>query len=93
MKLRKELVHYLSEQLVKSLEEKELIDSGGDVEGVAESVTAVIVDDLLVEDELNTEVKEMLEQVGEEMDKSNVNYHRMFQMVKQKLVRERGLIL
>ena len=93
MKLRKELVFYLSEQLIKSLEEKQLIDSGGDVKGVAESVTAVIVDDLQVEDELNTEVKEMLEKVGEEIDSSNVNYHKMFQMVKQKLARERGLIL
>lgn len=93
MKLSNEMVHYLSVQLVKSLEEKELIDAGDDVEGVAVSIGAVIVDDLLVEDELNIEVKEMLEKVGEEMDSSNVNYHKMFQMVKQKLARERGLIL
>ncbi len=93
MKLRKELVAHISGRLVDGLTEKELIDASDDVAGVTESVITVITSDLMVEDELNDEVKVLLEEVGEEIDSNNVNYHKMFLMVKQKLARERGLIL
>jgi len=49
--------------------------------------------DLLVEDDLNLEVKEILDGMGDEIDQANINYRKMFQMVKTKLARERGLIL
>ena len=35
----------------------------------------------------------ILEEMGDEIDSANINYRKMFQMVKQKLARERGLIL
>jgi len=93
MKLRKEMVDYLSRQIVAGLEEKELIDTGDESENIAESVSGIIVNDLQVEDELNDEVKVILEKMGDEIDSANINYRKMFQMVKQKLARERGLIL
>ncbi len=93
MKLRKEMVDYLSRQIVSGLEEKELIDTGNESENIAESVSGIIVNDLQVEDELNDEVKVILEKMGDEIDSANINYRKMFQMVKQKLARERGLIL
>lgn len=93
MKLRKEMIDYLSEKIVASLEEKELIDTGEAQHEIAESVAGVISRDLQVEDELNDEVKEILDNMGDEIDAANVNYRKMFQMVKQKLARERGLIL
>ncbi len=93
MKLRIELINYFADQLVKGLVEKDLIETGDEYDEVIQSVAAVIIDDLQVEDELNSEVKEILENIGEQMDDANVNYHKMFKMVKLKLVRERGLIL
>lgn len=92
MRLRREMIDYLAGRLVDGLDEKELIDTGGDNEGVEESIAGVIVEDLLVEDQLNIEVKEMLDKMGDEIDNANINYRKMFQMVKQKLARERGLI-
>ena len=93
MKLGKEIIDYLSKQIIDSLEEKELIDTGDERQSVIESVMGVIVRDLQVEDDLNEEVKVILENMGDEIDKANINYRKMFQMVKQKLARERGLIL
>lgn len=92
MRLRREMIDYLAGRLVDGLDEKELIDTSGDNEGVEESIAGVIVEDLLVEDQLNIEVKEMLDKMGDEIDNANINYRKMFQMVKQKLARERGLI-
>jgi len=87
------MIDYLARQIVYALEEKELIDTGDTKDEVVASVAGVIVRDLQVEDELNDEVKGMLEQMGDEIDKANINYRKMFQMVKQRLARERGLIL
>jgi hypothetical protein len=93
MKLNKEMVDYLAKQIVVQLEEKGHIDTGDEQLGVSETVAGIITRDLLVEDELNEEVKVILENMGDELDKNNINYRKMFQMVKQKLARERGLIL
>ncbi|MDH4182948.1 MAG: DUF507 family protein [Nitrospinota bacterium] len=93
MKLRKDMIDYLARQIVRGLEEKTVIDTGGAQEDVAMTVAGVIARDLLVEDSLNDEVKQILEKQYSEIDKANINYHKMFQMVKQKLARERGLIL
>ncbi len=93
MKLRKEMIDYLAHRLVDDLGEKELLDVGDEVLGVEETVSAVIMEDLQVEDLLNTEVKNLLDAMGDEIDSANINYRKMFQMVKMKLARERGLIL
>jgi len=93
MRLRKEMVDYLSDKIVNGLAEKEFIETDDESRAVAEQISGIIIEDLQVEDELNVEVKAMLDKMEDELDKSNINYRKMFQMVKQKLARERGLIL
>jgi hypothetical protein len=55
-------------------------------------INNVITDDLMVEDHLNEEVKQLLDSRTEEYERSMMDYGRVFQMVKTKLARERGLI-
>jgi hypothetical protein len=93
MKLRKDMIDYLARRIVASLEEKTVIDTGGVQGDVISAVAGVITRDLMVEDDLNDEVKLILEKQHSEIDQGNINYHKMFQMVKMKLARERGLIL
>ena len=93
MKLRKEMIDYLATKTIHGLVDKEVLEVEDDERGVIESIAAIITDDLRVEDDLNAEVKEMLESMGEDIDRSNIDYRKMFQMVKQKIARERGLIL
>ena len=56
-------------------------------------IVAIVTEDLMVEDLLNEEVKTLLESKTEEYERSMMDYGRVFQMVKSKLVRERGLII
>jgi len=93
MRLRKEMIDYLATQVVNELEDKEIIDTSGERSEVILDVAGVITRDLMVEDTLNDEVKQILEEKYAEIDSANINYHKMFQMVKMKLARERGLIL
>jgi hypothetical protein len=60
---------------------------------VIESVTRVITEELMVEDRLNEEVREVLLQHATEMERSNVAYTEMFKMLKKKMAKEKGIIL
>ena len=50
------------------------------------------IDDLMVEDHLNDDVKQLLEARTDEYERNMMDYGRVFQLVKSKLARDRGLI-
>ena len=93
MRLTKELTEHLSKKIVKSLVDQELIVWEETPEKLQIIINGIITEDLMVEDRLNEEVKTLLESKTEEYERSMMDYGRVFQMVKSKLVRERGLIL
>ena len=93
MRITKEFVDTLSQRVVRSLIDKDLIIWEETIDKLETIVAGIIIDDLMVEDRLNEEVKTLLESKTEEYERSMMDYGRVFQMVKSKLVRERGLIL
>ncbi len=93
MRLRKEMIERISAKIVDRLLRREAIDCLASEESLRTRVARIIEEDLLVEDRLNEEVKEILRDHQDEMDKDNVDYSRMFTMVKTKLARERNLVL
>jgi uncharacterized protein len=93
MRLTKELTEILSKSIVNSFLEKELIIWEESPEKLQTIISGIITEDLMVEDRLNDEVKTLLDSKTEEYERSMMDYGRVFQMVKSKLVRERGLIL
>ena len=93
MRITKELIDTLSNRIVSSLIEKDMIIWEETPDKLESVIVAIITEDLMVEDLLNEEVKTLLESKTEEYERSMMDYGRVFQMVKSKLVRERGLIL
>ena len=93
MRITKEFVETLSKKVVRSLKDKDLIIWEEAIDKLETIVAGIIIEDLMVEDRLNEEVKTLLESKTEEYERSMMDYGRVFQMVKSKLVRERGLIL
>ena len=93
MRITKEFVDTLSQRVVRSLIDKDLIIWEETIDKLETIVAGIIIEDLMVEDRLNEEVKTLLESKTEEYERSMMDYGRVFQMVKSKLVRERGLIL
>ncbi len=93
MRLRKKMIDYVAKTITDSLLEKERVALEIPAEALTAEVRRLITDDLLVEDRLNDEVKEILRAHTEEISRGNIDYARMFAMVKRQLVRERGLIL
>ena len=93
MRIQKELTELLAKKIVKSLIDKNLIIWEESPEKLQSIVNKIITEDLMVEDLLNDEVKTLLESKTDEYERDMMDYGRVFQMVKSKLVRERGLIL
>ena len=93
MRLTKELTELLTKKIVKSLIDQDLIIWEETSEKLQAVINAIITEDLMVEDMLNEEVKTLLESKTQEYERDMMDYGRVFQMVKSKLVRERGLIL
>ena len=93
MRVQKEFIETISKKVVQSLIDKDLIIWEETTEKLETIISGIITEDLMVEDLLNEEVKTLLESKTEEYERSMMDYGRVFQMVKSKLVRERGLIL
>jgi hypothetical protein len=90
MLLAREVVTYISKQLVKRLSAGIIETSAPDA--VAEKVAAVISDELAVEDRLNDEVRDLLSQYSEYMRREGVSYSEMFRRIKNTLISQRKVI-
>lgn len=92
MRLTKNQVEFISHRLMKDLIERGFIEAD-DPSKLRDAFSQIITNELLVEDKLNDEVREILTQHAEEMRRTNVEYREMFKMIKKKLARERKIIL
>ena len=92
MRLTKEFIEKISKRIIKSLLSKNLIIWESSHDKLESIISGIIVNDLMVEDYLNEEVKELLDSRTDEYERSMMDYGRVFQLVKSKLARERGLI-
>jgi hypothetical protein len=90
MLLPKEFVGYLSRQMVRKLTPG--IIETPDPEGVVELITNIITDELMVEDRLNDEVRDLLEQYSDYMRREGVSYSDMFRRIKNQLITQRKVI-
>lgn len=93
MRIKKELLERMCKKIVKTLIEGDMIVWEDRPEKLEAILAEIITEDLLIEDRLNDEVKMLLESKTKSYERDMMDYGRMFQMVKSRLVRERGIIL
>ena len=90
MLLARELVTYLSRQIVSRLAPR-LIEVANP-QAAGEIVYSVVLDELEQEDQMNDEVREILSQYGDYMRREGVSYQEMFKKIKNQLVKERKIV-
>lgn len=93
MRLSKARVRHMAESLTGRLQQEGRIELIGDRKAFVDALDRAMTDELSLEDRLNAEVRQMLKIYEKQIEQGQVDYQKMFQMVKQKLVRERGIIL
>ncbi len=93
MKLRRDYIESLSKRILDQLVQRNHLRLCVDFKMVQARITHTIMDDLKVEEDLDAEVRKLLEGYAQQMRQQNIAYHDMFQMVKRKLIKERNLII
>ena len=69
MRLKKEMIERIAHKMVERLVRRELISEDSNQEVLRTRIAHVIESDLMVEDRLNDEVKEILRGFEDEMDR------------------------
>jgi hypothetical protein len=92
MSLRKEYVHLLSKKVVEELVKQEMIEVPEGLD-LVEQLFQVMEAEVNLEDRINDEVRVLLNQYQDQMRQSGASYQEMFKLIKNKLVRERKLVL
>lgn len=93
MRLSKERVKHMSETLAERLVHEGHVELTGQHKALVEALDHVVTEELSIEDRLNAEVRQLLKAYERQIESGQVDYQKMFTMIKQKLVRERGIIL
>ena len=93
MRIPKEWVTLISREIIEALLENEHIVPLESVEKVTEVLEGLMLDELMVEDRLNDEVRGILKQYETEIDKGRMDFRKLFDLTKRKLVKERNIIL
>jgi hypothetical protein len=93
MRLRKERIQQIANKLAEHLFSEEMLSTAISKDQLSTKIEQIITDELAIEDDLNDEVRELLKAYESQIEKGQVDYHKMFSMVKRQLAKERGIIL
>jgi hypothetical protein len=93
MRIPKPWVPILSKKIVDNIVAKGLVKPAVPDEKLLSEASEIILEELTVEDRLNEEVRELLKGHASEIEKGRLDYRRLFELTKHKLVKERNLIL
>ena len=93
MRIPKTWVPTISQRIVDALMKKDFIEPTVPLEQLVAETEKLLMNELTVEDRLNEEVRQMLRKYENEINKGRMDYRKLFEMTKIKLVRERNIIL
>jgi hypothetical protein len=93
MKLSPEKVEQLAANLVDQLAEIDGVMFQGDDSQLRLALQEIIADELMLEERLDAEIHKMLHAFKYEITMERMSYDELFKKTKQRLVRERRLVL
>ncbi|OQX53763.1 MAG: hypothetical protein B5M54_06305 [Candidatus Aminicenantes bacterium 4484_214] len=85
-------IEHLAFFIVRNLLKEEKIIADNKI-NLIEQVAQLIYNEFQKEDELDQEVREILNKHIEKIRKENIEYQTMFRMIKTKLAKERNIVL
>lgn len=93
MRLNEKQIDAIISLIFRKLKEKGLVEFKADEAKVLARAREAIEADIRAEDDLDREVEAILKSHSGQLDSSGADFRKMFQMVKNKLARERGIVL
>lgn len=93
MRLSSERIAILSKTLADKLIEGKYLEPVIPKDQIITKMEHIIREELMIEDKINQEVKGLLSAYEREIERGDIDYNKMFNMIKNKLIKERGLVL
>jgi hypothetical protein len=93
MRLPKEMIKHMADSIAANLESKGLVEYEVPKGTISEKIAEVITADMLAEDKLNKEVEKLLSAHEAEISRGQMDYRKVFELTKQKLAKEKGIVL
>jgi hypothetical protein len=93
MRLSKEMIKHLADAIAANLESKGIVEYEVPKEAIAAKIADVITENMLEEERLNKDVEKLLSSHEDEIARENMDYRKVFELTKQKLAKERGIVL
>ncbi|HXX80319.1 MAG TPA: DUF507 family protein [Thermodesulfovibrionales bacterium] len=93
MRIPKAWVPLIAKRVMDDLIAKELIAVKVSAEVLMAETERLILEELMIEDRINDEVREILKKYTGEIEKGRLDYRKVFDLTKKKIVQERGIIL
>ena len=92
MRIPKGWVPVIASEIVEELINKDMVKIQLTEVQLKALMAELMMEELMVEDRLN-EVREMLKQFDSEIEKGRLDYRKLFDMTKRKLIQERNIII
>lgn len=92
MRLSTDEIQFISRKIVKSLVSAGRLEVDDEAR-VVEAIGRVIAEELMVEDRLNEEARQVLAEHAVHMERSDITYSEMFKKVKRELAKKKGIVL
>ena len=93
MRLRPEKIERLAELVYDSLKEHKELKLNGERETILFAIRGVITEDMEAEEEIEAEARKILDDHEDDMRRMGVSLDQMLRKTKQKLARDRGMVL
>ena len=91
MKTQKQLADFLAKTIVTELVKRRKIIVKTEESKLIGSISEILLKDLQFEEEINAQVREILKEHSQQLTNANVDYNKMFNMIKKKIMEEKGL--
>ncbi len=93
MRLPKEMIKHIADAIAANLENKGLAKYDVPKDAISTKISEIITADMLAEDRLNKDVEKLLAAHEAEISRGQMDYRKVFELTKQKLAKERGMVL
>ncbi|NCO83784.1 MAG: DUF507 domain-containing protein [Nitrospirae bacterium CG_4_10_14_3_um_filter_44_29] len=93
MRIPRTWVSLIAKKIADGIVSKQLVTPRIPPGQLTSNIEELILNELMAEDRLNEEVREILKKHNSEIERGRLDYRKLFDLTKQKIVKERNLIL
>lgn len=93
MRIPRAWIAPMARKIADTLLDEQMVVRDVEAKALAEAIEPLILEELMVEERINDEVRRILSEHERNIDGSNMDYRKLFEATKQKIVKERGVII